>query len=353
MTSLKEARVKVERLHGGKPIVCSIESHPWESKVTFNPACILVQKSDGLGPIVDALPFDGGTKAKLAEHEALCFLLYRAQGRKEEGLNGSPSSLGLAVLSPELELLARHPEPVLLPDKPFDNLGVEDARITKLGGKYFLVYTAYASGSPGNKIRIAVATTADFVHWEKQGLLKGDFNIINNKNGILFGDQPGGKYIMLHRPMEGTDAMTIHWAEAAHPLGKWTSRGVLMQPVENPAFTETWLGGGAPPLKIPEGYLMLYHIGNRAEDGTREYDLGIALLKWTVGGLTVLRSGLLMRPETEAETTGDEELGVNNVVFICGAYLYKGDCYFPYAGADSVVLAAKIPRRELDRFVAK
>ncbi len=353
MSPLREAKVKVERLNGGRPIICRIESHPWESKGTFNPACILIQQSEGLRSIIDKSPFDGGTKSNLAPHEALCFLLYRAQGARKEGPNGAPSSLGLAILSPELELLARHSEPVILPDKPFDNLGVEDARLTRLGGKYFLIYTAYASGDPHNKIRIAAATTTDFIHWEKHGLLKGDFNIINNKNGMLFEEQLGGKYIMLHRPMEGTDAMGIHWAEAAHPLGKWTSRGLLMPPAENPPFTDTWSGGGAPPLKVPEGYLMLYHVGNRAEDGTREYDLGIAHLKWMGGALTVVRSALLMHPETPAETTGDEELGVNNVVFICGAYFYKDSCYFPYAGADSVVLGAKIQRKELDRFLSK
>lgn len=351
MTPLPNANIRVERLHGGKPVLQKIVSHPWESKVTFNPACVLVEGRDRLANIVGKSPFDGRVRERLLGHDALCVLLYRAQGAKSEGLDFAPSSIGLAVLSPELDLLARHDAPVLMPDTLYDNLGVEDGRITRIGERYFLIYTAYSSGKPRNKIRIAVASTVDFVHWEKHGLLQGEFNTIDNKNAMLFDGPIGGKYIMLHRPMEGADAMAVHWAESTDPLGEWKSRGVLMKPVPNPAFADTWIGGGAPPLQMSNRYLMLYHIGNRAADGTKEYDLGIAALEWKSGSLAVGRNALLMRPEIPAETVGDAELGVNNVLFLCGAFFHGGDCCFPYAGADSVVLAAKIPRIELDRFL--
>ena len=203
MKSLPDAHLQVDRLQGGAPVVTRIESHPWESKVTFNPACILVGGGGRVSSIVEKFPFDRRVKDALLGRDALCVLLYRAQGATLAGSNIAPSSLGLAVLSPELELLARHDAPVLLPDRPYDNLGVEDARLTKVGENYFLMYTAYGSASPRNKIRIALASTRDFVRWEKHGLLKGDFNTIDNKNAMLFEHPVDGKYLMLHRPMEG------------------------------------------------------------------------------------------------------------------------------------------------------
>ena len=54
-----------------------------------------------------------------------------------------------------------------------------------------------------------------------------------------------------------------------------------------------------------------------------------------------------MRPETEFETIGDAELGVNNVLFVCGSYFYDGYLYFPYAGADSVILGGRVPKDEI------
>ncbi len=349
----------VERLNGGNPILERVESHPWENKVTFNPACALVDNKDELASLVPSLPLSDEVKRTLSEQSALCFLLYRAQGKKTAEYDFTRSSIGLAVLTPELRLLARHTEPVLLPDADYDNLGVEDGRITKVGDRYVMMYCGYGASQPNNKIRIALASTKNFVHWEKHGLLKGEFNTIDNKNAMLFEDTINGKCVMLHRPMQGKDAMSVHWAEADDVFGEWKSRGVLMQPIPNSAFSDTWIGGGAPPLKLHDGrYLIIYHIGNRKADTTREYDLGIAIARGTPYGgdpskaeFIVKRDEPLLRPKIVSETNGDTDLGVNNVVFICGAYFYRGDLCFPYAGADSVVLGGRISRTEIERYI--
>mgnify|MGYP001583951233 FL=1 len=152
--------------------------------------------------------------------------------------------------------------------------------------------------------------------------------------------------------MEGKDAMSIHWAEADDIFDEWRNRGSLMKPIPNAAFVDTWIGGGAPPLKLPDGrFLIIYHIGNRKADGAREYDLGIAIGDPSRSEFIVKRGEPLLSPQSHAETAGDAELGVNNVVFICGAYFFHGDLFFPYAGADSVVLAGKISKSEIDHYL--
>jgi len=341
----------VHRLNTAEPILQRIDNHPWENKVTFNPACILVEGRSRLDPIIAQLPFATETKNALRKHMALCFLFYRAQGRKTDNEDFTRSSIGLAVLAPDLTLLARHSEPVIRPDQPYEDLGVEDPRLTFLDGRFYLIYAAYSTSLPENIIRIACAGSTDLVHWEKHGLLPGDINHLDNKNAMLFPETIGGKYIMLHRPMKGDDAMCIHWAESDAILGEWKSRGVFMKARSNAAFINTWIGGGAPPLKLPDGrWLIIYHIGNRKADGTREYDLGIAVADLTRPDPIVKRDEPLLRPTTHHETTGDTDLGVNNVVFICGAYFYNGDLIFPYAGADSVVLGGMISGKDLEEY---
>jgi predicted GH43/DUF377 family glycosyl hydrolase len=259
--------------------------------------------------------------------------------------------MGLAVLSPRLDLLARYDRPVILPDQPYEDLGVEDARITRAGDRFYAFYTAYRSGKPHNRVRIALASTKDFVRWEKHGLLKGDFNGIDNKNAMLFPGKIDGKYIMFHRPMEGPDRMSIHWAESSDILGHWKTRGLLMKPLRNPLYADTWTGGGPPPLLLPDGrYLIIYHNGNRKADGTRVYELAIAIGDPLAKGFITRRDEPLMSPETASETQGDADLGVNNVVFACGSYFYKNDLYLPYAGADSVVSGAMITADEIARY---
>jgi beta-1,2-mannobiose phosphorylase / 1,2-beta-oligomannan phosphorylase len=352
MSNKKNRPPQVQRLGNGLPLIRPVASHPWENKVTFNPACTLVENRSELDSIIATLPFTDEAKRTLSVQPALCFLLYRAQGRKTETYDHTRSTIGLAVLSPDLQLLARHNQPVILPDKEYDNLGVEDGRITKVGDRYIMMYCAYSAGQTKNNIRIAMASTRDFLHWEKHGLLRGNFNIIDNKNAMLFPAQVNGKHLLLHRPMEGKDAMSIHWAEADDVFGEWRSRGLLMNAIPNPAFVDTWIGGGAPPLMLPDGrYLIVYHVGNRKAEGTREYDLGIAIGDFSRSEFIVKRSEPLLQPGSYAETTGDVELGVNNVVFICGAYFFQNDLFFPYAGADSVVLAGKISKKQIDRYL--
>jgi predicted GH43/DUF377 family glycosyl hydrolase len=343
----------VERLHGGRPLITKNEAHPWENKVTFNPACVLVDGLDDMRRTVAALPVDDVVKARLLKEPALVVLLYRAQGRKTPEVDHTRSVLGLAVCAPDLTVLARLDRPVVVPEAEYENLGVEDPRITRIGEQYVMIYTGYSSWPDRNRVRIMVASSTDLVHWTKHGPLRGGFNALDNKNGMLFQPSRGGKLFMLHRPMEGESPMTVHWAAGESVLGEWETRGMLMPWIPNPGFKDVWVGGGAPPLLLPDGrYMIIYHIGNREKDGSREYDLGLALCDPDRPEPILCRVEPLLRPATPPETTGDADLGVNNVVFVCGAYFWGGDLYFPYAGADSCVLGGCIRKRELERFLA-
>jgi predicted GH43/DUF377 family glycosyl hydrolase len=276
-------------------------------------------------------------------------LLYRAQGDKTEREDYTHSRLGLAVLTPQLELIHRFDQPILWPEYEYENLGVEDPRIIKFDGQYYVFYTGYATGKTRNEIRICVASTKDFVKWEKHGLLKGDFNKINNKNCMMFPDKVDGKYVILHRPMEGENAQCIHLTEGDNILGVWRTKDAIMKPYPNSKFLDTWIGGGAPPLRLgAPKYLLIYHIGNKTEGDGREYDLRIAIADFDSPTLITKRNEPIFCPGTDCEIKGDVHLGVNSVVFICGAYYYGEDVIFPYGGADSVVLGAKIKRSEID-----
>jgi len=349
MSSNSSLKLTVERLNGGKPILAKITEHDWESRVVFNPGCVLIDDKEELEKIVSKLNVSASTRAKMLQQRALCMLLYRAQGAKTEVEDYTHSRLGLAVLTPELELIHRFEQPVLWPEYDFENLGVEDPRIIKMDERYYVFYTGYATGKTRNEIRICIASTTDFVKWEKHGLLKGGFNEIDNKNCTLFPEKIDGKYVLLHRPMEGDNAHCIHLAESDDILGMWKTKGVIMKPYPNSKFLDTWIGGGAPPLKLGERkYLLIYHIGNKTEEDGREYCLGIAVTDFNSLKPIVKRYEPIFRPETDYEITGDVHLGVNNVVFICGAYCYGEDIIFPYGGADSVVLGARIKRSEIN-----
>lgn len=146
--------------------------------------------------------------------------------------------------------------------------------------------------------------------------------------------------------------MAIHWATSKEVLGPWKSKGLLMAPQHNPEFKDTWIGGGSPPMLVSrDRYLVIFHIGNRKHNGLREYDLGLAVADFRTSEVVTRRLDPWIRPQSPAETTGDAVLGLNNVLFICGAYFYEGNVYFPYAGADSVVLGGMIARQDVEAFL--
>ena len=51
----------------------------------------------------------------------------------------------------------------------------------------------------------------------------------------------------------------------------------------------------------------------------------------------------VLEPTENYETTGD----VNNVVFPCGGYIYNGDLYLVYGGADKVTALARCPLEDV------
>ena len=345
--------VKVERLHGGRPVLEPDPQHPWESRVVLNPAAVLVEAGEELERLMDAWQLTGPERERLRRAGGACVMIYRAQGAKGSPAGHAPSSLGLAVLTPTLELVRRWPEPVIRPDAVFHDLGAEDARCTKIGDTYYLFYTGYTterSRFPSfiGRVHICLATTQDFVHWELHGPIPGDVNDVDNKNAALLPEPVDGKWLLLHRPIYGRHPMAIHLAEADRPEGPFHSRGLLMASYRYREFALSWIGAGGPPIALGNRrFLMIYHQGHMDWDGHREYDLAAALLDFNRPDPVAARLEPLMRPRGDIEKVGDPELGVDNVLFACANYVWRGDLIIPYAAADSRIFGARIPMSEL------
>ena len=339
--------VRATRLHGGHPILAPLEGHPWESRVVLNPAAQLVA-GDALERLLPAWGLPETAAAALRDAGGAVVMFYRAQGAVEPSLGMAPSSLGRAFLTPMMALVHRDAVPALRPDAPFHNLGLEDPRCTRIGDTYFLYYTGYQDPSPGDdldrSVSICLATSQDLSAWTLHGSVQGDVNAVNNKNAALLPEPVGGQYVLLHRPMEGPDAMAIHWAVASAPTGPWTSRGLLFRTYPYPEFAQSWIGAAGPPVSLGDGrFLAMYHQGHYGHDGTREYDLAVALLDFSLPDPVAARIEPLMRPETEFEREGDDDLGVDNVLFSCANHRWDDLLVVPYAGADSRIFAATFP----------
>ena len=106
-------------------------------------------------------------------------MLYRAQDS-----NGT-SRLGYATSADGIRFI-RRPEPVLSPETDYErDGGIEDPRLVKIDGTYYLTYTGYNK----NDAQLCLATSNDLVHWDRKGVIlpayKGRWNVGWTKAGAI------------------------------------------------------------------------------------------------------------------------------------------------------------------------
>jgi predicted GH43/DUF377 family glycosyl hydrolase len=207
--------------------------------------------------------------------------------------------------------------------------GVEDPRVTYLAphGRYVMTYTALGPTGP----RIAAAVSRDLVHWRRMGLVQFahlhglDLASVDNKDGLLFPEPvcaPDGRpaLALIHRPAfqaplpglrEQRPSMWISYA----PLDEMAARHkvVFGQHHLLAAPQQEWeclkIGGGAPPVRTPEGWLVLYHgVAGQIVAGVERslrYCAGVLLLDGHDPRRVLYRSAhSVLEPQLAAEREG-------------------------------------------------
>jgi len=274
----------------------------------------------------------------------------------------------------------------LEPALPFESnprtAGTEDPRITRIEaiGAWVMTYAAYGPFGP----RIALAVSSNLVTWERVGVVDfafeprwgTDFNLYRNKDALFFPEPvlaPDGRLslAMLHRPIWDLDEVI---AGAGQPLpagiddprlGIWMSFLPFEPAREGFAWLRSWsqhtlvampvheweelkIGGGTPPVRVPEGWLMVHH-GVRGEwipgvdqQENVHYSAGAMLFDATdVTKLLARTSAPILEPELPEERSGI----VDNVVFPTAIEPRAGGFDLFYGMADTRIGTAHLTWR--------
>ena len=276
---------------------------------------------------------------------------------------------------------------VLEPDRGWErgvgNAGVEDPRTTWIDalGVHVMTYVAYGPLGP----RTALAVSTDLREWRRLGPalfryddeLDMDLNLFHNKDTVFFPDPvraPDGTEALavLHRPMwdlgetkpgQGvrvpagiTDERQSIWIsyvplalvrEDIRALTLWEQHRFVAGPQYD--FEELKIGGGPPPLRVPEGWLIIHHgvtgvIDSAFSQQQRvNYAAGAMILDADDPSRVVARtSEPLLAPETDDERSGI----VPNVVFPTAIEEVDGRLFVFYGMADSKIGAALLERTD-------
>jgi beta-1,2-mannobiose phosphorylase / 1,2-beta-oligomannan phosphorylase len=220
-------------------------------------------------------------------------------------------------------LFTVEPHPWLTAQSPLEAYGVEDARVTPLGGRYYINYSAVSA----HGIATALVSTPDFKLIERHGIVFPP----SNRDVVIFPQRVSGLYAAYHRPMPGEFGRYSIWSATSPDLVHWGNHKLVLQ--SGGGWEAGRVGGGAPPLWTERGWLSIYH----AADQDNVYCLGAFLTPHDDVTRVIARSRKpFFRPEADYEVRGF----FGNVVFTCGALL-DGDTLRLYYGAadDTMALA--------------
>lgn len=220
--------------------------------------------------------------------------------------------------------------PWLVASTALEAFGVEDPRVTPLDDAFLINFSAV---SP-HGIATMMVSTRDFERTERTGVIFPP----SNRDVTLFPAQINGKYAAYHRPMPGEFGRYSIWLATSPDLVHWGEHRVVLDGVGG--WEAGRVGGGAPPIWTPEGWLVIYH----AADRDNRYCLGAFLAAHDDPGHILFRApNPIFRPEADYETMGF----FGNVVFTCGALLEHGIVRLYYGASDERIALAEAPLESL------
>ena len=248
--------------------------------------------------------------------------------------------------------------------------GVEDPRATWVDKLGLYVLTYNAQGPYG--ARPALAVSEDFVHWRRLGplhfaydpTLAHDLNMFPNKDVVMFPEPvraPDGSsaFAFLHRPMWQPDLGLPRGVEEPRhsiwvsfvPVGQVADdlRALVYldqhRPVALPEFPyeNVKIGAGAPPIRVPEGWLLLHHGVSEHEgegDWPRlDYAAGAMVLDADDVSQVLFRTAdPILAPETTQERAGIDR----HIVFPSALAPIEDVPYVFYGVADRHVGVAEL-----------
>lgn len=255
------------------------------------------------------------------------------------------------------------PNPVIIPENPWEDKGCEDPRMIYLEGKYWTTYTAF----DGTTARAAIASSHDLQQWKKHNLMFPQLahpqreNLPENwsKSVAIVPEQINGH----HYALFGDNHI---WPAISDNLIHWQPISVPLISARADYFDAAYVEMGPPPIRVNRGWLVFYH-GIDNFSSKRIYRLGAALLSpgnpqqviWrcstpilephekyeTIGYADLIPGGYqALKSMTEADIEKlAQEKKLPEAVFCCGAVLEDDNVIRLYYGAgDTRICTATI-----------
>ena len=267
---------------------------------------------DSVDPRVVALRRDGSLRLTFVSH----LRVYRSHdGRSFEAVPGTG----------------------MYPQTEYELYGLEDARIVRLDGRFYLTYVAVSEHGAAT----ALVSTEDFREFTRHGVIFPP----ENKDVVLFPERIDGDYVALHRPNpEMHFAPPEMWLARSPDLVHWGGHEVMH--IGSAAWAAGRIGAGTPPLRTDRGWLEIYHGRTRtaAPGAVGTYSAGALLLDFAAPGRVIARS---TEPVLVPGADFEKEGFLPDVVFPTGMVRRDDRLLIYYGAADSATGLVEVSADEL------
>lgn len=192
-----------------------------------------------------------------------------------------------------------------------------DPRITRLEDTFYILFAMDMEQG----CRLGLARTEDFEQYEFMGIVsEGDA-----RNGVLFPEKVGGRYVRLERPNTCSDTGGAASGDtivlsASDDLLHWEPVAPVMRGRFH--YWDELIGPGPPPVKTREGWLLVYHGVALHLACAHVYQAGVVLLDLEDPSKVLARGRYnVLEPREAYELCGQ----VPNVVFPSGLVAERTD----------------------------
>ena len=281
-------------------------------------------------------------------HSERMHFLYRAVSRPHrigrDTLN--ISSIGHALSSDGTHFT--HRRQFIRPEHPWEQYGCEDPRVTRIGTKFYIFYTALSSFPfRADGIRIGLAVTEDFQKIEA----KHPITSFNSKAMAMFPGKIDGKFAAVLSVNTDKPPAKIGLAFFEREDQMWS-----------PEYWEGWytflddhiinlqrneedhIEVGAPPIRTPSGWLLIYSYIRNYFSPPAEFGIEGALLDLEDPSKIIARTEQpWLIPDEFYEKYGR----VPDIVFPSGALVRHGRINLYYGAADTTCGMASSSLRSL------
>lgn len=303
------------------PLLSASKESPWELMAAFNPS--------------------------VATHEGVHHLVYRAQSGLVD-MAGAPMSLasvGYARSEDGIHFSGRRC--IVQPEHRWEQYGCEDPRVTWFEGRYYIFYTCLSVFPfEARGIRLGVAITEDFERFEKHPVTP-----FNAKAMALFPERIDGQIVAVLTVNTDLPPAKIAIARFDRIEDLWSQawweewfRNLDSHVVPLLRSPEDQVEVGAPPVRTPQGWLLVHSYIRGYFSAGRHFAIEAALLDAKDPRRVRGRCAEpLLQPEAHYELQGC----VGNVVFPSGATVDGQDLVVYYGAADTHCCAARGPLQDV------